>query len=176
MEFEDRDPKIPDELVAEAAQCQELIEANREAELMFEEVAEMEQEAEESDLGPESEVKIIELYSESDAEEQKIPSDSESQLSQDEQLGSRKEWDRQRPARAVAHSTEMLEPSVIVDKGSRRMEVGTAKTRRKKMVGCKTEERRSREMEWKEVQWRSRRSSGSRSSRQAESQERTTRS
>ncbi len=50
MEFEDRDPKIPDELVADVDQCQELIQANREAEeaeqeakLMFEEPDEMEQ-------------------------------------------------------------------------------------------------------------------------------------
>ncbi len=101
MESEDRDLKSPDELAADIPQCQELIEANREAEeaereaeLMFEEAIEMEPEAEESDPGPESKVKIIELYSDSDAEEQKIPSDSESQLSQDEQPGPRKEWDQ----------------------------------------------------------------------------------
>ncbi len=42
-----------------------------------------ESKVEESDSGPESEVQIIQLYSDSDAEEQKAPSDPDSQPSQD---------------------------------------------------------------------------------------------
>ncbi len=166
-EMESEEVEIPEELSAELAQNQELIEANRKAieeeqeeVRMFEELCEGEPEAEESDPGPESEVQIIQLYTDSDAKEQKVPSDPDSQPSQDEQPGSRKEWEWKRPPSAAAHSTKAPKPSVIIDEGDRHAEVGTAKSG--------TEKRHSRETEWKDTRRRSHRSSGSRSSRQTE--------